>query len=320
MNSLSFKRYWCWSLIGVVIASAYPFWMGIRVVADMLTDGMVYQEHYPKYIIPYTPICVAILVGVLLMPMLLKRLQNKALIGAGAAAIAVFFAAELLLERQVIVTGEETVATLEDWQMFMCYVPVETIYKTQTAVEILMGDYHPGFKLHFYMIAVVLILAILNTLYGFGYMANSGNRTRVSSLVLQAVCGGLFLGLCILACFTAFWRDGSLEVSPLSAFLMTLFFLLFGVTSGLFGGSFLAGRGKPYGIWVSAVLASAMTLLMYIGEMCLMNGHLYLLGSGILFESIPGIIFSPFDLLTVLASGFITAGIFRTVEKNTVVD
>jgi len=316
MNSLSFKRYWCWSLIGVVIASAYPFWMGIRVVADMLTDGMVYQEHYPKYIIPYTPICVAILVGVLLMPMLLKRLQNKALIGAGAAAIAVFFAAELLLERQVIVTGEETVATLEDWQMFMCYVPVETIYKTQTAVEILMGDYHPGFKLHFYMIAVVLILAILNTLYGFGYMANSGNRTRVSSLVLQAVCGGLFLGLCILACFTAFWRDGTLKVSPISAVLMIVFFVLLGVTFGVFAGSFLLGKRRVYSVGIPAVLAGGITLLMYIGERILLNGHVYQMGEGIVFDSLPGIALAPIDLMVILTSALVTALLFFVLNRK----
>ena len=317
MENKQFRNYWLWACAGMLLASVYPLVMGIRVVADMVLQGSVMKENYPKYIIPYTPISLALILGTLLMPLWFRWLKKYALAGASALSVGTFFGAELLLEQKVVVTSE-VVSKLEDWQMFMCWIPPEgtVLHKTQTAVEILMGEYTPAFKLHFYAISLVLILAVLNCLYGFGQLARTGDNRRKKALTLQAVSAGLFLGMCVLACFTAFWRDGSLEVSPLSAFLMTLFFLLFGVTSGLFGGSFLAGRGKPYGIWVPAALASAMTLLMYIGEMCLMNGHLYLLGSGILFESIPGIVFSPFDLLTVIASGVITGVIFRAIERK----
>ena len=64
---------------------------------------------------------------------------------------------------------------LESWQMFMCYVSPE-MFQTREwrAVDILIGDYSPAFKIHFYMISVVLILTILNCLYGFGQMVLSG--------------------------------------------------------------------------------------------------------------------------------------------------
>ena len=65
-----------------------------------------------------------------------------------------------------------------------------------------------------------------------------------------------------------------------------------------------------------ALTASGMTLLRYVGEMILLNGHLYSLGGGFLFENLPGIVLSPFDLLVVIASGVITAGVMQTVGKK----
>lgn len=322
MKSKQFNRYYLFSCLGVLIASYYPLSMGVRVITDMLVNGTVMKENYPKYIIPYTPISVAIIIGVLLMPLFIRFFKKFAFAGGVLSAIGVFFGLELLFEQKVVVSTAETVTKLEDWQMFMCYVPPEgwgetvTTYKTQTAVDILMGDYNPAFKLHFYIISVLLIITILNCLYGFGQMIKNGDKKRCKSLILQSICSVVFLGLCILACFTAFWRDGSIQVSSLSAALMTVFFVLFGVTAGVFVGSFLLGKRKLISVWLPAISASVMTLLMYIGEMILLNGHLYILGSGFLFESLPGIVFAPIDLLVILLSGCITALIFTLLNKQ----
>lgn len=322
MKNKAFTRYWLLSCLGVLIASYYPLYMGVRVISDMIANGSVLKENYPKYIIPYTPISIAIIVGVLLMPLLIKLCKKFALVGGGFLATALFFAAELLFEQRVVVSTAETVTKLEDWQMFMCYVPPEgwgetvTTYKTQTAVDILMGDYNPAFKLHFYVIAVVLIITILNCLYGFGQIIKNGDKKRLKSLILQSICSLIFLGLCILACFTAFWRDGSIQVSPLSASLMTLFFVLLGITFGVFTGSFLLGKRKMISIFIPSIVASAMTLLMYIGEMILLNGHLYSMGTGVLFDGLPGIVFAPIDLFIILLAGCITALIFTLLNSS----
>lgn len=316
MKSKLFKRYYLLSCIGVLVASYYPLSMGVRVITDMIVNGTVLKENYPKYIIPYTPMCIAIIVGVLLMPLCIKLFKRFVLVGGASIATSVFFAIELLFEQKVVVSTAETVTKLEDWQMYMCYVPPEgwgetvTTYKMQTAVDILMGDYNPAFKLHFYVISVVLIITILNCLYGFGQMVKNGEKKRLKSLILQSVCSLTFLGLCILACFTAFWRDGNIQVSPLSAALMTIFFVLFGVTVGVFVGSFLLEKRKFVSIWSPSIVASVMTFLMYIGEMILLNGHLYNFGTGFIFDSISGIVFAPIDLLIIVASGCITAWIF----------
>ena len=324
MKNRQFNRYYMFSCIGVLIASYYPLLMGVQVITNMIANGTVLKENYPKYIIPYTPICVAIIVGVLLMPLYIRRFKRFALLGGASIATGVFSVIELLFEQKVVVSTAEAVTKLEDWQMYMCYIPPEgwgepiTTYKTQTAVDILMGDYNPAFKLHFYMISVVLIITILNCLYGFGQIAMSDEKKRLKPLIIQSVCSLTFLGLCVLACFTAFWRDGSIQVSPLSAVLMTVFFVLFGITVGVFAGSFLLEKQEFISIWIPSIVSSVMTFLMYIGEMILLNGHLYSFGTGFMFTGLPGIVFAPIDLLIILAAACITALIFTLLKQSLV--
>ncbi|MDE6025056.1 MAG: hypothetical protein K2G45_06365 [Lachnospiraceae bacterium] len=303
---MNFKRYFTVILCGVLALSFYPLYMGVRVVSDVIRYGMVAPENYPKYIIPYTPIALAVIMSVILMPVIIKHAKRTAVWIASALSISVFFIAEHLLESNVIV-GDGTVK-LEDWQMFMCYVPPDWFEeRVWTAVDVLMGEYSPTFKIHFYLISIILIITILNSIYGFAQMILSGERGRKKALIIQSVCAGLFLGLCILACFTAFFRDGSLTVSTLSAILMSLFFVLFGVTSGVFAGSFCVGKKKIYSVIIPSIVASLVTLAMYIGEMFLLSGNLYHLGTGIFFESIPGIVLAPIDIVIILLSGGINA-------------
>ena len=309
-----FARFWLFSLVAVLAASFYPLLMGGRVISDMLRDGTVLKENYPKYIIPYTPIAVALILGVLLLPLFVKLMKRFAVLGSSALSVGAFFGLELLFERKVVVTSTETAATLADWQMFLCrYIPPEeyagetvTTIRTETAVDLLIGDYNPAFKLHFYLISVVLILAILNSVYGFAQIVKTGNSARKKALILQSIAAGTFLALCILACFTAFWRDGSIQVSPLSAALMCVFFILLGVTVGIFVGSFLLGKAKVLSRLLPAVIASATTLLMYVGEMILLHGHLYRFGTGFFFDGLPDMVLAPADLLVILAAGGIT--------------
>ncbi len=322
MKSKRFNRYYLFSCIGVLTASYYPLSMGIRVITDMIINGTVLKENYPKYIIPYTPISIAVIVGVVLMPLCSRLWKRFAFAGGASIAAGIFFAIELLFEQKVVVSTAETVTKLEDWQMYICYASPEdwgetvTTYKTQTAVDILMGDYNPAFKLHFYIISVVLIVTILNCLYGFGQMIKNGEKKRLKSLILQSVCSLAFLGLCILACFTAFWRDGSIRVSPLSAALMVVFFILLGITVGVFAGSFLLEKRKLVSILIPSIVASVMTFLMYTGEMILLNGHLYNFGTGFIFDSISGIAFAPIDLFIIVVSGCITALIFALLNRK----
>ena len=311
MKNKTFRWFYALSLLGLLLACAWPLCMGVRVVRDMIVAGTVMGEDYPKYIIPYLPVALAVIIGVALMPLLIGYCRKYALLAASGVGMGVFLASELMLENWVIVT-DTVMAKLESWQMYMCYVSPD-MFETRTwrAIDVLIGEYSPWFKLHFYIIAVVLILAFLNCFYGFGQMIVSGRRERLRHLILQSVAAVLFLGLCILACFTAFWRTGDITVSPLSAFLMCLFFIVFGVTMGIFTASFLTKRPRPAVLALSAAVASAVTLIMYIGELILLSGHLYRFGNGFLFDGLGALVLAPIDLIVILLSGGITAVVLK---------
>ena len=321
MENKAFRNYYLFSILGVLLASCYPIYMGISVMVDMIRYGTVYAENYPKYIIPYTPIALALLVGVALIPVALKYFKKYALLFGTIISTILFFVSEFILERTVTVTRTVTgiFSTLEDWQMYMCYIPPNSFEeRTWTEVDVLMGEYSPAFKLHFYIISIVLIISILNCFYGFAKMIQTGDTSRRKSLVIQSIASGAFLGMCIWACFTAFYRKGDIKVSALSAVLMSIFFVLFGLTVGIYIASFTLSRKPILSVWLPGVSAAVVTLVMYIGEMILLSRHLYRFGNGFFFEGIPGIVLAPIDIVVILASGAITAIITNFIRnKNT---
>ena len=319
MKNKVFNSYYLCSFAGVLIASFYPIWMGVKVVSDMIRHGTVYAEDYPKYIIPYTPIALAVIIGVALMPILVRKLEKLALAAGTGISLIVFFASEFMLESMVTVTRTFTgiFSTLEGWQMYMCYIPPEGFEKrTWTEVDVLMGEYSPAFKLHFYVISVVLIISILNCFYGFAKMIVTGDSSRKKPLILQSVASAAFLGMCIWACFTAFYRNGDIKVSALSAVLMSIFFVLFGVTVGIYVVSFTLNKKPALSVGLPSISASVVTLIMYVGEMILLSGHLYRFGDGFFFKGIPGIVLAPTDIVIIIASGAITAIIANAVRNK----
>lgn len=325
MKNKKQKLFWIISVFGITIVSAYPLYMGIRVIYDMVSVGTVLKENYPKYIIPYTPISFAIIICVILLPLFQKYLKRFAVLGASAFSTALFFVFELLFERKVVITSieSEAVAKLEDWQMYLCIVPsidVSQSIRTEKPIDILIGDYNPAFKLHFYLISVVLILAILNCIYGFAQMIKTGDNSRKKALILQSVSAAGFLGLCILACFTAFWRDGNIEISPISAILMSVFFILLGLTLGIFIGSLLLNKDRKVSVWIPTVISTATTLVMYIGEMILLHGHLYRFGTGFLFNGITGIVFAPVDIMVIFCSGLVMFLLMCGIVKKPLIE
>ena len=316
MNTGKYRTFWLLMLALVLLVCAYPIYMGVRVAAEMARSGAVPLENYPKYVIPYTPIAVALIVGVALLPLWQKLFRKWGLLPGALFSTAVFFAAERLMETKILVQTQELVP-LESWQMAMCYVPPEQ-YRTRTweAVDVLLGGYSPAFKLHFYLISVVIIVSLLNCVYGFAGMVRTGDTGRKKALTVQTVTALAFLGMCVWACFTAFYRTGEITVSPLSAVLMAVFFVLLGVTVGVFVGSMLLGRRKSLSVVLPVVAALAVTAAMYAGELILLSGHLYRFGTGFFFDGLGALVLSPADLLIVLLSGGLTAAICTALNRK----
>lgn len=319
----TYKKYYIFSVIGAFLACSYPIYMGIRVVSDMITNGTVQAENYPKYIIPYTPISIALLLAVILMPLAIKYLKRLSLPCITAVSLGTFFVSELMFENMVLVAKttenvKTVITTIETWQMYMCaYFPptvkTEEVIESVTEVDKLIGDYSPAFKMHFYVISLILIICFINCFHGFAVMIKENNYKRLKPLILQAVSCLLFLGLCIFACFTAFFRTGTIQISALSAFLMCVFFVIMGVTVGIYLGSFFMGKNKLLSVVIPSVTASLITVVMYIGEMILLDGNLYRFGTGFFFDPIPGIVLSLADIAIILLSGAVTALILKLV-------
>ena len=68
MKNKRFRRFYLCVCLGVLLVSFYPLYMGIRTVGIMLQNGAVPIEDYPKYVVPYTPIALALITGVLMLP------------------------------------------------------------------------------------------------------------------------------------------------------------------------------------------------------------------------------------------------------------
>lgn len=302
------RTYWALVLTIVLLLSAYPLYMLLRVLEEWSVFGIVTQDNYPKYLIPYGPIALAVLSGTVLLA--LTGGKRLALPMAGLLGVGVFLIAELLLEDMLILVDSGP-AYLSDWQMVMCYTQA-TVYHTLSAVEVLMGDYDPWFKLHFYLIALVLILSFLSCFHGFAEVVRTGKRGRMKALTIQAISTAAFLGLCIFACFTAFYRTGELTVRPVSAWLMGTFFVILGVSVGA-GVTVLTPEKWR---WLPPAASSAVTLLMYIGELILLDGHLYRFGDGLLFDGLGALVLAPVDVLVILLPALLTCWIGRFAGQS----
>ncbi len=312
MDNKSFKKYYYITLASALVLLSYPIYMGVKLAVYMARNGVVPEEGYPKYAIPYVPIAVAVLLGIIVIPLFFRLFKRRAFAVSAVFSGVVFLGAELIMETKVLI--EQT--SLESWQMYMCYQPPEGwTTRTWKSVNILAGEYSPAFKLHFYLISVLLVVAVLNSVYGFGNMIRTGDKSRKKALTVQSVAAVLFLGMCIWACFTAFYRGGEIEVSTLSAVLMSVFFVLMGFTAGIFTASFLIGKKRPVSVFIPAAVASLVTLAMYVGEMILLSGNLYRFGTGSFFEGIPGISLAPVDILIILLSGAVTWITARALNK-----
>ena len=45
MENKAFRNYYLFSILGVLLASCYPIYMGISVMVDMIRYGTVYNEN-----------------------------------------------------------------------------------------------------------------------------------------------------------------------------------------------------------------------------------------------------------------------------------
>lgn len=301
-----YPTFYVTALFIIIAASVYPIYMGVSVFRQYLANGFVETANYPKYIIPYTPMCIAIIICTLLLPLLYKLFKRYSILLLSALGIALFIAGELFFEQIKVLEGYITVP-LESWQLSLCIATPEVL---MAIGEPIYAENNPAFKVHFYIIAIVIILIVVGILYGFTRMLKENLCEKKNPLIMQTISVIIFIALCILACFTAFFRNGTLYISPLSAFLTGLFFVVFGIAFGLYIAGYLFGKKKLLSVIVPAIISSLTTLIMYVGELMLMDGELFIFGKGFFFNALfKAPAFSLCDITIILLSGIITAAL-----------
>ena len=71
-----------------------------------------------------------------------------------------------------------------------------------------------------------------------------------------------------------------------------------------------------FSIILPAITAVLVTVAMYIGEMILLNGNLYVLGHGMFFARFSRTAFAPADILVIAVSGAVTALTCKMLNKH----
>ena len=307
------KKIYAISLLAVILASAYPIYMGAVMLWSYFRDGGIDVADYPSYVIPYAPICIALIICVSVLPPIYKICDRLALPVVSVIGAVIFLGAETAFEQVAVFTDLSSKMKVETWQMLSCIMTPQVSVSVWDSLSI---RFNPSFKMHFYAIALLIVIAVIGVVYGFYRIAHTKNYSKAKPLVIQLIAVAAFIGLCVLACLTAFFRTGNVNLSPLSAVLMTLFFMIFGITAGVYAGTWLYGKQRTLSIVIPSVTAILISSVMYLGEMIMMGWRLFQRGDGALFERLGNLPFSAFDILTVLLSGAITFFILFAIENK----
>ena len=94
MKNKEYRRFYLLSLALIVLLSAYPIYMGVKVAIEYLSNGYIFNTDYPKYVIPYTPMCIAIIVSAALIPLFYRYAKRATQIILSAVGVGIFLVFE----------------------------------------------------------------------------------------------------------------------------------------------------------------------------------------------------------------------------------
>ncbi len=324
------RKYYLLSLAVLIAVSAYPLVMGFQMVVIYLSSGILRPGEYAKGVIPYVSICLSLICVAAFHP-LLRRLKRFQLPVTVIIALGLFIGIELAFESMKVDTqgivslkSGQQADTIDVWQSYLCYASPDAIkaqrVRIQEAQSALGGfDYvsaNAPYKIHYFLVSFVIILLVVGILHGFGKRARGKVSPGWDALVLQLLSVAVLVGLCIFATVTAFFRDTSPILQPVPAVLTSLFFVVLGVSAGVFAGSFLLKKRNVISVLIPALVSAAVCALMYVGEYILMGGTFYRFGSSWFFAGLPALVLAPVDIALILLSGMVMALIFALVRKG----
>ena len=324
-----YNRFYILSVAVLLLLSAYPVVNGVRMGTLSLRNGSIDPEQYAKYVVPYAAICVSLILFAAAQPLFFK-LKRLAFPVGWVVSTGIFFAVETFFERiQIHTTGMTLIdaatlttdaanpATTADlWQASLCIAspPMReqslTYASTDSYYYVIGND---TYKIHYYLIALILITMVGGLVYGIGKMLRAGDHTQKKPLMLRGLSTAVLLTLCVFANTTAFFRQAAPIQTPLASVLTCVFFVLLGAAAGVYAGSYLTGMRRALGLVLPVLISISVTTAMYVGEAVMMGGSLYRFGVGWFFD--PVIVLAPADILVVLLSGTVTALVLGSARK-----
>ena len=96
---MTYKKFYFISLGALTLACAYPIYMGIVTLVSYINKGFIDVVDYRKYVIPYTPICIALIVSIALLPVVFKLCKKHTLLATSVLGTVLFFIAEICFEQ-----------------------------------------------------------------------------------------------------------------------------------------------------------------------------------------------------------------------------
>ena len=181
------KKVYTFSLVLVLFASIYPMYMGISMVISHIQKGGVDFTDYPSYIIPYTPICISLILCIALLPFIYKLCKRFALLVVSALGTVLFLVSEYMFENLVVFVEKTEIVTVEGWQLTMCRAPLPSEIPMEEikyyVAETLGLQYNSLFKVHFYAIALLIVISVIGLVYGFYRMAETQVFSKQKPLI-----------------------------------------------------------------------------------------------------------------------------------------
>jgi len=154
------SKHYLISLASVLILSLYPLYMGIIMLSSYITDSGIKTADYPKYIIPYTPICVSVLLCTLILPLMLKKCRSIASPMISGLGIMFFLVLEVLFESIPVFLGTSNRRVFDE------IIRGNLQYRISDAVfEMKDMRYNNALDLHVYIISVLAVVTVLRIIY-----------------------------------------------------------------------------------------------------------------------------------------------------------
>jgi len=110
------KKVYLFSLTAILLASVYPIYMGIIMLMAYIQHGGIDAAAYPRYVIPYTPICAALIICTGILPVIYKICKKFALVIISAFSTIIFLIVERFFERIVVFSSIFETRNIKWWE------------------------------------------------------------------------------------------------------------------------------------------------------------------------------------------------------------